>query len=126
MSVILPLTLKIGLIVFTIIHLFFFLIFRAAPAAYGGSWPRVQIRSCLLWCMTQQCQIQAMSVTYTTAHSNAARPGIEPASSWMLVGFVTHWATIGMPYLPVFIVSNPSSNPRRWLLGLFALIFEER
>ena len=36
-----------------------------------------------------------MSVTYTTAHSNAgtlthsARPGIEPASSCMLVGFVT-------------------------------------
>ena len=36
-----------------------------------------------------------MSVTYTTAHSNAVslthrvRPGIEPASSWLLVGLVT-------------------------------------
>ena len=36
-----------------------------------------------------------MSVTYTTAHGNAgslthsARPGIEPATSWFLVGFVS-------------------------------------
>ena len=31
-----------------------------------------------------------MSVTYTTAHGNArAGPGIEPASSWILVGFFT-------------------------------------
>jgi len=40
----------------------------------------------------QQHQIRATSATYTTAHSNArslthgARPGIEPASSWILVG----------------------------------------
>ena len=42
-----------------------------------------------------------MSVTYTAAHNNAgslthcARPGIEPLSSWMLVGFVNNWATKG-------------------------------
>ena len=36
-----------------------------------------------------------MSVTYTTAHGNAGflthwmRPGIEPMSWWILVGFVT-------------------------------------
>ena len=40
-----------------------------------------------------QHQIQATSSNYTTAHDNAwsithwARPRIEPASSWMLVGF---------------------------------------
>ena len=39
--------------------------------------------------------IWAESSTYTTAHGNArslthwVRPGIEPASSWVLVGFVT-------------------------------------
>ena len=39
--------------------------------------------------------IQATSWTYTTAHGNAgssmhwARPGIEPASSWILVRFVS-------------------------------------
>ena len=43
----------------------------------------------------QPCQIRAMSATYTTAHGNSrsltywARPGIEPTSSWILVGFVT-------------------------------------
>ena len=43
----------------------------------------------------QQRQIQAMSVTYTTAHGNTrsltqwARPGIKPVTSWFLVGFVS-------------------------------------
>ena len=42
----------------------------------------------------QQHGIQAASVTYTTAHGNdksltcLARPGMEPASSWILVGLV--------------------------------------
>ena len=40
-------------------------------------------------------QIRAVSVTYTTAHGNArssthrVRPGMEPTSSWILVGFIT-------------------------------------
>ena len=40
-------------------------------------------------------------MTYPTAHGNVgslthwARPGIEPASSWILVGFVSFWATMG-------------------------------
>ena len=44
-----------------------------------------------------------MSATYATSHGNArslthwGRPGIEPASSWILVGFVTHRATMGAP-----------------------------
>ena len=43
----------------------------------------------------QQCQIQAASATYTTVCGNAAsqthwaRLGVKPASSWILVGFVT-------------------------------------
>ena len=46
--------------------------------------------------------IQAVSVTYTIAQSNASsfihwvRPGIEPATSWILVRFVTHRATTGI------------------------------
>ena len=41
------------------------------------------------------------SVTYTTAHGNVgywARPGIKPASLWVLIGFVNHWATKGTPH----------------------------
>ena len=49
----------------------------------------------------QQHKIQAASATYTIAHGNAgsltywARPGIEPASSCMLVRFISCWATAG-------------------------------
>jgi len=47
--------------------------------------------------------IQATSATYTTAHGTEgslthwAVPGIEPTSSWILVRFVNHWATMGTP-----------------------------
>ena len=51
----------------------------------------------------EQCGIWATPSTYTTAHGNAGslthwvRPGIEPEFSWMLVGFINHWATVGTP-----------------------------
>ena len=59
----------------------FALLFRAPPAAYEGSQARDQIRAA------------AASVHYS--YSNAgyltygARPGMEPTSSWILVGFLT-------------------------------------
>lgn len=46
----------------------------------------VQFELQLLACVTATC-IPATSATYAAAHSHA-RPGIEPASSWILVGFV--------------------------------------
>ena len=60
-------------------------------------------RSCSHWPTPepQQRGIQAASATYTTAHGNArslthwARPGIEPAASRFVVGFVNHCATTG-------------------------------
>ena len=89
-------------------HLFFFFfsfffsflfllywLFRAAHMAYEGSQARGQNQSCSCWPTPQQRQIWAASVTYTTALGNSgfltqwARPGIEPASSWMLVGFIS-------------------------------------
>ena len=54
----------------------------------------------------QQRQIWAVSTTYTTADGNAgsltrrARPGIESATSWFLVRFVNHCATMGTPERP--------------------------
>ena len=54
-----------------------------------------QTCSCVPIPQPQQHRIQAMSGTYPTAHGNArflthwARPGTEPISSWILVGFVT-------------------------------------
>ena len=55
-----------------------------------------------------------MSATYTTAHCSAGsltywvRPGIEPALSWFLVGFVNHCATMGTP-LPILV------SPENWV-----------
>ena len=64
-------------------------------------------QSCSCWHMPQpqQCGIWALSATYSRAHSNTGslthwvRRGIEPASSCMLVGFITHWAMTGTPIL---------------------------
>ena len=52
----------------------------------------------------QQHQIWATSVTYTTAHGNAgssthwAGPGIEPATSWFLVRFISAAPQWELPY----------------------------
>ena len=73
-----------------------FLSFLAAPAAYGGSQTRGRIGATAASLPElQQCRIWAMSSTYTTAHGNSgspahwARPGIKPASSLILVRFIT-------------------------------------
>ena len=41
------------------------------------------------------------------------RPGIEPASSWIQVGFFTHWATVGTPWLsfPLRSKQRKSKDP---------------
>ena len=100
-------------------HLFFFLnclfaISWATPAdmevpRLGGShWSC----SCQPTPEPQQRGIWAASAPYTTAHGNAglltnwARAGIEPETSWFLVGFTNHCATTGTP--PI-IFSNHST-----------------
>ena len=50
----------------------FLLLFRATPKAYGGSQAKSLIGAVAAGlCRPQQCQIQAMSGTYTTAQGNA-------------------------------------------------------
>ena len=85
------------------IHILFFLffwcfcLFRVAPTAYRSSQARGLIGAVAasLRHSHSQCQIRASSATYTIAHGNAgslthgARPGIEPATSWFLVRFVS-------------------------------------
>ena len=57
--------------------------------------PRLGVKLELQLPLYHSHRIQAVSATYTTAHDNAIslthseRPGIEPASSWIVVGFVT-------------------------------------
>ena len=75
--------------------LFYFLgFFRATSTAYGSSQARVQSELHLLAYATATA-MPAMSVTFSTAHGNAGslthsvRPGMEPSSSYVLVGFIT-------------------------------------
>ena len=64
----------------------------ATPSAHGSSQARGFNQPVP---QLQQHRIRAMSVTCTTAHGKAGsltywvRPGIEPTSSWILVGFIT-------------------------------------
>ena len=66
--------------------------------------------SCQPMLQTQQCGIQAASVTYTTACGNTGsltpwmRPGSKPISIWIPVGFLICWATTGIPCLFIFLM----------------------
>ena len=64
-------------------------------------------------------------MTYAAACSNArsltqrARPGIKPASSWVLAGFLTCWATMGTPIvlicsLFVVIIFGPTHSMQKF------------
>ena len=90
--------------------------FRATPMPYGGSQARGRM-SYSRWPtpQPQQLGIWGRSVTHPTAHCNTGSwthwlgPGIDPASSWMPVGFVTYCcATVGTPCLPFW---DPLSAP---------------
>ena len=84
-------------------------------------------QNCSCWFKPQQQGIQTMSVIYTTAHSNTGsltywlRPTIKPASSWMLVRFVNHWATTGTPRNSILngdhILKNSALEINPWLLS---------
>ena len=79
----------------------------------------------------QQCEIWAMSVTYTTVHGNArssthwAEPGIKPMSSWIPVGFITiepQWELLGGDFYHRVVLTSliitkqqQSDSCYRWL-----------
>ena len=96
--------------VFVVVCLFVclvFCLFRAASSTHGGSQARGlsnRSYSCQLTSQPQECWIQAKSATYTTAHGNTgslthwARPGIEAATSWFLVRFVSAVPEQEFPY----------------------------
>ena len=85
-------------------YYFVFLSFRAAPTAYGGSQAMGPIRTAaasLHQSHSNSGSEPCLWPTYSTAHSSAGslthreRPRVEPAPSWMLVGFTNHWAMTG-------------------------------
>ena len=65
----------------------------------------------------------ATSPAYTAACSNAEsltqwmRPGMEPTSSWILVRFLTHWATIGTPVFISIALGNWHKKIFVWFMS---------
>ena len=111
------------------ISLFFFFL-KAVPTSHGNFLGYGSNRSYSCWPAPQpQPQphgIWASSATYVTAHCNAGslihwvRPGIEPTSSWILVGFVSselQWALPSIILLMFwsFVVMLPFQNSWPWL-----------
>ena len=86
--------------VFQFLHIltssfFFFCLFRATPAACGSPQAQGRMGTVAAGLHHSHSNMGSKSVTYTAAHNNArslihcVRPGIEPPSSWILVGFIT-------------------------------------
>ena len=97
----------------------FILLFKAVSKAYGS----FQARSCsfqpIPW--PKQLWIWAVYAIYTTAHSNIrspihwVRPGIEPASSWILVRFIStapQWEF----QTKCFLITVPSLLNSYWII----------
>ena len=77
---------------------------RATPVAYGSSQARCQFRAASAGLHHSRSSV-GLSRVCDLHHSNTrslthwVRPGIEPTSSWILVGFSTCWATTGTPQM---------------------------
>ena len=90
--------------------------FRAAPSAYGGTQARGRIGAAAASLQPQQYQIRATSSTYTTVHGNArswthwVRPGIKPATSWLLVRIISAAPWWELLFLCVLLL-QASSRP---------------
>ena len=112
----------------------FFVLFKGPTHSIwrSPSWGCKQSRSCQPTTQPQQHMVQAASVTYIIAHSNAgplthwASPGIKPMSSWILIGFINHWAMVGTsitnslaPFLKLSIFSLLISNALCHIWSLF-------
>ena len=94
----------------SVIYSFFFFSFYSHTCriwkfpGYGSD----QSYSCRPTPQPQQHQIWATSVTYATACGNTrslthwVRSWVKLASSCIVVGYLTHWTTVGMPRVHIF------------------------
>ena len=94
------------------IRLFFvFCLFLAGPHPWHIDVPRLGTEAelqLLAYAAATAWRMWAESATYTTAHGNIGssthwvRPGIEPASEWIVARFVNQWAMMGTPKIRFF------------------------
>ena len=90
-------------------------ILRATPTVHESSQARSQIKAA------------AASLHHSHSHARSlthwAGPGIEPASSWILVKFSYHWATTGTPYVCLF-KSSPLNSQYYYVSVKLVLSFQ--
>ena len=106
-----------------IVGFFFFLFCSLGPHLWHVEVPMLGLNwnwSCWPMPQPQKCRIWAMSATYSTTHGKArslthcVRPGIEPMSSWILVGFIITEPQ-GELQLLLFFFLNPFCHCIFWL-----------
>ena len=99
----------------------FVVLLKAAPAAYGSSQARDWIRAAAAG-LHHSLGIAAPSCICKLCHSlpsarsltHRVRSGIKPTSSQALVGFLTHWATMGAPRLHFLTKMLAPAEPWGW------------
>ena len=101
------------------VHSFFVCLFRATPVAYGGSqaWGQVgtvatSLRHSHSNVRSKPCLWPTPKLTATQI-LNRVRPGIEPTSSWLLVGFVTtepQWELLYILFYILFYIVAKQMN----------------
>ena len=82
----------------------------ASPVARGSSWARSEIGAAATGLHHSHSNIRPEPLLRPTPQLSAtpdplthwARPGMKPTSLWILVGFLTHWVTMGTPWLLFF------------------------
>ena len=75
-------------------------------------------------------QIGAVATSLRHSHSNSntgslthwARPGIKPTSSWILVRFINHWATMGTASLSLNIMISTLMRKEQFVLEMRKLV----
>ena len=91
-----------------LVYFFFFLLFRAIPMAYGSSHARCQIRATAYTIATamsdQSCICNLLCSSWQHRILNPPT-GIEPASSWVLVGFIADEPQRELPFF--FLMATP-------------------
>ena len=94
---------------------FVFCPFRASPTAYGSFQTRGLIRAAAA-CL-RRCYSNARYLTYW------ARPGVEPESSWILVGFISaepQWELLGILFFyGLWVMSHTEKSSLSCLLLKF-------
>ena len=113
-----------------------FSLFRAALAAYGSSQARSQTGAAAAslhhshWNTGSKPSLQPTPQLVATPdpltqikhiYYRGVRPGIERASSWILVGFLTCWATMGTP--TKFIFRWAFTPSKRLVFYLYIYLF---